>query len=88
MSDTKVKQPKSMKTTVAGYLGGVLLILGELADLMGMSAEGLVTNGNFELATLMAGAAMLGLGHFSRDHSAGVEAPKEPVNIDADAPSE
>ena len=66
MMGNKIKNA-SWKTTVGGILGGVLLVVGELCDLLGVHA-GTITNGEFNAETLLAGLAVLGIGIFARDN--------------------
>ena len=66
---------RSLKTTISGVLLGLFLVIGELADAVGIPLEGF-TNGEFDPQLLAAGLAALGLGWFARDDNQSSEGKK------------
>lgn len=59
---------KSWKTTTAGFIGGVTIILAELCDLVGIANQQLGTDGVFTLDQLILGLALIGIGTAARDN--------------------
>lgn len=59
---------KSWKTSTAGFIGGVVIILGELCDLVGVVNQQLGTDGVFTLDKLVLGLSLIGIGAAARDN--------------------
>jgi len=70
MSDAVKK--KNWKTTAGGFLAGLIPVVVELADLVGVQI-GELTNGKFDVAVLMTGLGLMGLGWFARDKNVSSE---------------
>ena len=65
MGDETPKK-KNWKTTVGGFVAGLVMIAGEVFDLLGVQVEN-VTDGEFSVPKLMLGLGAIGLGWFARD---------------------
>ena len=72
MADETPKKKSSWKTSAAGIIGGVMLILGEVLDILGVQVENL-TDGKFSFAMLAAGLGAIGIGWFARDNKVSSE---------------
>lgn len=70
-----MKFPASYKTLVAGFVGGGILVIGELCDLFQIGIPNL-TNGLFEVQVLLAGLATMKLGWNARDDDVSSEEAK------------
>ena len=64
--------PAERRTTVAGVIAGVSMILFEVCDVLGVQVEG-YTDGKFSFAVLASGLAMIGIGWFARDNKVSSE---------------
>lgn len=60
----------SYRIAAAGFLGGLVLIFGEICDAAGVQLQNShITNGTFEISNIVAGLGMLGIGWFGRDNA-------------------
>lgn len=51
---------KSLKTALAGWAGGIYIVLGEICDLLGVDSS-FATDGVFSVDTLVIGLTALGI---------------------------